>query len=178
MRIPLVIATVSASLLLTACGGVNESPGTAPPRPVAGPPEDPCTLLTPAEVAAVVNVDPAAVPPKTNPGSSQCEWKATGQLAALTLEVTFVSPEDAGEDQLAETLALHRSSWGGVTVEGFTDAANWYSEGAIRTFFATRGRYVIRLSGMGSTFDPDSTKNRDRFATAATTVLDRLGGAK
>jgi hypothetical protein len=79
-----------AAIVAIACALVTSSAHNAVARSA---PIDPCTLLTAAQVKAVLGVEIAVGPP---PGKSSCMWKSTGtkvQMVTVSLQPSTASWE-------------------------------------------------------------------------------------
>ena len=149
-RLFLVATVISATTLITGCGGSNGggSPAAAPlasdaaaaptdaaaaqtapaATAAAAGPVDACTLLTTDEVAKLFP-QPASKPvTASQPGESVCRWEGGADPSSvppdLVLDVNTI-PKDFPLEQAKQTLRLNPSAdEHGQVVDGLGDAAN------------------------------------------------------
>jgi len=115
----------------------------AAPPAGAQAPAPPCTLLTPAQVAAEVGA-PMRAGEAT--GTTGCQWVATTEVASAIPRVTLVFyGADAWSGMTANFARVTRT-----TVSGLGDAAVYSTVGNLTTLSVKRGRtvFALRLYGI------------------------------
>lgn len=145
--LPVIIAVLATTAFSAGCGGDSGTPeptgtpqatGTAA-EPASSAPSsdlnDPCTLLTEAEVANTLGTAPAPEPKSYGAGFSECVWKGANET---TVRLSIMPSADLEEDYIAQlnkigtapalgedgtifpgVLGIGHASRGGVSV-GFT----------------------------------------------------------
>jgi len=155
----------SPSAIASPSGGTSPSASMSPSASVATSPtaDDPCSLVTAEEAAAIVGADvtPTA---SDSPAGKSCQWVPSSADARGFLTLTVITSE------VDKALSDAIENFGLGEVQGVGSAAAGI-DGTIYVSTGTTGFSIVATDG---TFKPVPL---DDLTTLAQTVVERLGGA-
>jgi hypothetical protein len=132
-----ILSAIGALGLLTLCGACAA---------YAAPPSDPCSLLTPAQVSAVLGVNVGA---GNRLASKVCDWSASGQPAGTSAKKVTVTLLDA-QGFAATKMPVNSKGITKTPVSGVGDDAVFGTTSGLATTLSVKKGdffFVVRVSG-------------------------------